>query len=70
MKKLKLFILLLFYFWIFIGVCSSQINLRKDLSSYIKEKRQFNVNEFISNKVEHNRIVIIADEGHGKHMFM
>ena len=69
MKKIRL-IFAFFVLVFFIGNINSQTYLEKDLKSLIKEKSQLDINYFILNKVSNNRIVMIADEGHGNYIFM
>ncbi len=63
-------LLILFTLFIFAGNIHPQTYLEKDLKSLIKEKSRPDINNFILDKVANNRVVMIADEGHGNYMFM
>ncbi len=70
MKKNNLILLVLFGIIILTGVSHSQTYLEKDIQNLIKNNCQYDVNKFILDKVDNNRVVMIADAGHGNHIFM
>ena len=70
MKKIRLIIFALFIVIASMGESNSQTYLEKDLRNLIKDNYKPDINNFIMDKVVNNRIIFIADEGHGNHIFM
>ena len=69
MKFLRLHLVSIFIL-AFINSSSAQTYFENDLKKFIKEKSQPDINNFISDKVTNNRVVMIADESHGSYIFM
>ena len=70
MKKIRSIFLVLFTLFILAGNSYPQTYLEKNLKSLIKEKSHSDINSFILDKIENNRVMMIADEGHGNYIFM
>lgn len=60
-----LFLIVLFYSMTF-----SQTQREEDIISIIKEKANWNYPDFALGKIESNKIVMLADEGHGSGLYM
>ena len=48
----------------------SQIQREEDIISLIKEKANWNYPDFVLNKIKSNKIVMLADEGHGAGIYL
>lgn len=70
MMKFRLTLLAFLFSFIFSVRSYPQTYLEKEISNLIKENSQADINNFILDKAAHNRIVMIADEGHGNYIFL
>jgi hypothetical protein len=53
-----------------LGKSNAQTYVEKSVSELIKTKCEYDLNKFILDKMTNNRIVMLADAGHGMHIYM
>ncbi|MFH0734005.1 MAG: hypothetical protein V1773_04860 [bacterium] len=70
MKLIKLLFSVPFLFFVFLSNVNSQTYLEKDLKDLINANSKSDVDNFVLDKIIKNRVVMIADEDHGNHIFM
>lgn len=68
--KIKRLPLVSIFLLAFFNYSIAQTYFENDLKNFIIEKSQPDINNFILDKVTNNRVVMIADEGHGNYIFM
>ncbi|MCI0695089.1 hypothetical protein L0337_24145 [candidate division KSB1 bacterium] len=66
----KIILLSLITFAIFSGVVYGQAQVRENVAELINRKAARNINDFILDKLQANRIVMLADAGHGNPLYM